>query len=677
MKAFLQKLKIKFVFKILIIFLVLLISVYRLNIKETNINKDIVITGTIERLILKDEYGEIWLKSTKKYLVYSNDITLIKSLKLGDKIKVEGTLSLASENRNFNLFNYSNYLKSKNISYVIKDSKISYISSSTDLIFKLKNFILRKIADDYSSPYLKAFILADTSELKYLDTYQFLGISHLFAISGMHVILLVTFLKKLFKNCHFKSEIFIEIIFFACYLKLILFPISALRATIVYFFNRFQKEFKLNISKKEFIIILFLLFLLYNPFFIYDIGFGYSFVISYFLTLRKTNIKGIKNLFMTSLFCLIISIPLTAYSTYQINLFSPFYNLLAIPLVSFILFPLAFLTLFIPLLKPGYSFCIKIFENLFTILASHKLLILTLAKPNLCYILIYYLIIIIYLKYHKKLYIFILICLIFFLAYKPYFALNPTIYFLDVDQGDAALVVLPFGKSLLIDTGGVLSYKKENHTLTYQTLIPFFKSLGLKKIDTLILSHGDADHMNEALPLIQNFPVAKVIFNNNEYNSLETNLLKYLDSKNILHYQNVSFITLGKTKFYFLNTKVYQDENNSSNVIYFKFSNYQFLFMGDAAKEKEEDILKKYKLSNIDVLKVGHHGSKTSSSKNFIDAINPKYAIISVGQNNNYGHPNRETLKNLENSKIFRTDLNGGIMVKIINHKLIFKTCLS
>ena len=97
--------------------------------------------------------------------------------------------------------------------------------------------------------------------------------------------------------------------------------------------------------------------------------------------------------------------------------------------------------------------------------------------------------------------------------------------------------------------------------------------------------------------------------------------------------------------------------------------------MGDAGIDKEKDILDKYNLSNVDVLKVGHHGSKTSSSKSFINEINPKNSIISVGKNNRYGHPNKEALNNLEGSKIYRTDLDGSIMFKIKNNELKIETC--
>ena len=98
--------------------------------------------------------------------------------------------------------------------------------------------------------------------------------------------------------------------------------------------------------------------------------------------------------------------------------------------------------------------------------------------------------------------------------------------------------------------------------------------------------------------------------------------------------------------------------------------------MGDAGVEVEQDLIEKYNLKDIDVLKVGHHGSKTSSSKEFIDEVNPKCSVISVGKNNRYGHPNKEVLENLEQSNIYRTDQDGSIIFKIKNNKLKIETCL-
>ena len=181
--------------------------------------------------------------------------------------------------------------------------------------------------------------------------------------------------------------------------------------------------------------------------------------------------------------------------------------------------------------------------------------------------------------------------------------------------------------------------------------------------------------MGEAINLVNNFKVEKVIFNCGEFNNLEEELIKVLDKKKIKYYSCIKELNIDKNKLYFLQTKEFDNENDNSNVIYTKLNNHKFLFMGDAGIEKEKDILEKYNISNIDVLKVGHHGSKTSSDKNFINEVNPKYSIISVGKNNRYGHPNKEVLENLNNSKIYRTDENGSIIIKIKNNKLKIETC--
>ena len=136
-----------------------------------------------------------------------------------------------------------------------------------------------------------------------------------------------------------------------------------------------------------------------------------------------------------------------------------------------------------------------------------------------------------------------------------------------------------------------------------------------------------------------------------------------------------TFNTSISCKLYFLQTKEYDNENDNSNVIYTELNGYKFMFMGDASVTTEKEILSKYNVSNIDVLKVGHHGSKTSSGKEFINEINPRYSIISVGKNNCYGHPNREVLNNLKNSKIYRTDEDGSIMFKLKSNKLNIETC--
>jgi len=181
--------------------------------------------------------------------------------------------------------------------------------------------------------------------------------------------------------------------------------------------------------------------------------------------------------------------------------------------------------------------------------------------------------------------------------------------------------------------------------------------------------------MGEAINLVNNFKVEKVIFNCGEFNELEKELIKVLKNEKIPYYSCIKELNIDDNKLYFLNNGNYDNENDNSSVIYTELNDHKFLFMGDAEIEVEEDLIKKYNLQDIDVLKAGHHGSKTSSSKKFIDSINPKYSIISVGKNNRYGNPNKEVLNNLDNSKIYRTDQDGSVMFKIKNNKFEIKTC--
>ena len=191
-----------------------------------------------------------------------------------------------------------------------------------------------------------------------------------------------------------------------------------------------------------------------------------------------------------------------------------------------------------------------------------------------------------------------------------------------------------------------------------------------------ISPHGDFDHMGEAINLVNNFKVDKVIFNCGSYNNLEKELIKVLDKKKIKYYSCIKELNIDNNKLYFFQTKEYDNENNNSNVIYTELNGYKFMFMGDASITTEKEIMSIYNLPEIDVLKVGHHGCRTSSSKEFINEIDPRYSIISVGKNNRYGHPNKEALNNLNNSKIYRTDIDGSIMFEIKNNKLKIETCI-
>ena len=280
----------------------------------------------------------------------------------------------------------------------------------------------------------------------------------------------------------------------------------------------------------------------------------------------------------------------------------------------------------------------------------------------------YYTFLILFINTNKTKYLLFNILFIVILKIIPLFSHTLYVDYLDVGQGDSALLSFK-NKAVLIDTGGQRNYNVSNNTMV------FLKSKGISKLSYLVLTHGDYDHMGEAINLVDNFIVEKVIFNCGEFNDLEQELIKVLNKKKIKYYSCVKELNIDNNKLYFLQTKKYDNENDNSNVIYTELNGYKFIFMGDASSTTEKEIMSIYNLPDIDVLKVGHHGSRTSSSIEFINEINPKYSIISVGKNNRYGHPNKETLDNLKDSKIYRTDQNGSIMFKIKKDKLQIETC--
>ena len=669
----------------LILVVVILLSIIRLSIpKISNYNEN---TKKVTGIVINYKYSNntltITLKTKEKLLVYfylkDNKNT---DIKIGDKLKITGTFSRPNKNTTKNLFNYQKYLNNKKIYYIVNADSIEKVSSTKNLYYKIKQVILKNIS---SNAYLKAFILGDKSSIskEVITSYQENGISHLFAISGMHITLLSSIILKILKKIKIKEEkrYFITSIFLIFYLSLIGLSPSALRGVLFFILFSINKIYYFYIKPKNIFILVLIITLLINPYYIYDVGFQYSFSISLILILMSQIITGnyIQKLLKTSLLSFIVSIPISLFNYYQINILSIFYNLFYVPLVSYIIFPLSLLTFIFKPLLPVYNIFINILEK--TSIFFNKITIgkITFPKLNIIVYLSYVVILIICLIYIKKqnkkpLVILISILTIHYLT--PYLHNDTYIQMIDVGQGDSILIHLK-NKNILIDTGGKETYSNKNNLSKIVTTItiPLLKSKGIRKIDYLMLTHGDYDHMGEAINLVENFKVEKVIFNCGDFNDLEKDLIKVLDKKKIQYYSCIKELNINDNKLYFLNNKDYGNENDNSNVIYSELNNHKFLFMGDAGVEIEKDLIKKYNLQDIDILKVGHHGSKTSSSKEFINQINPKYSIISVGKNNRYAHPNKEVLSVLEKSKIYRTDQDGSIMFKIKNNKLKIETC--
>ncbi len=637
------------------------------------------IEGIINNIEIIDNDVKIYID---KYLILINYDYIKKiNINIGNKIRVYGNIKIPDEEHNFNMFNYRKYLLSKKIKYLYYANEIEVIDYRQGFIYSFKTIINNRINSLKSSKYLKLFILNDKSNIddKVYDSYKENGIIHMFSISGVHISLISSLIIYIFKrelNTNFLTYILLFIIL-VIYIFLTNYSISIIRSSLLLLFSLLNKKFKLNISIIYILFYIFFISILYNPYSIYNIGFIFSYTISFFLIKYSSIIRSYNNYLLRLLFISLISflssIPILINSNYSINFLSIIYNIIFGPFISLIIFPLSLLTFIFSPLELILLFLMNIFERISLLLSNIKIFNITLCKMSFISISIYYLIIIFILdniKIKKYMYLLIIIFILLFHHYIRYFDYDTKVNFFNVGQGDSILLELPHNKNILIDTGG-----NKSNSISKNIIIPSFKSRGIYKLDYFVITHGDYDHMGEAINLVNNFKVEKVIFNCGPYNDLEKELIKVLDKKKIKYYSCIKELNIDDNKLYFLQTKEYDNENDNSNVIYTEINRYKFMFMGDAGVTTEKEILDKYNLPDMDVLKVGHHGSKTSSSKEFIDEINPKYSIISVGKNNRYGHPNKEVLDNLNNSKIYRTDQDGSIMFKIKNNKLKIETC--
>lgn len=362
------------------------------------------------------------------------------------------------------------------------------------------------------------------------------------------------------------------------------------------------------------------------------------FTLTYSRHIIKSRSKITKKLKSTIIVFLVI-LPFSLEFNHSINLLNILINLVLLPffsLVFLLIYPICFLIKF-PFLNQILNFIGQIFKKINIRFAQIN------APPFNQYLYVTYFIILFVIFYfaeaHQKRYFSYLssamftFLLIYFLPVQNSF--SSEIDFIYVGQGDSTLIRIK-NKTYLIDTGGDV-----NNDIAVSSLIPFFKNKRIYKIDYVFITHYDVDH----------------------YYALES-LKKYFHVGEIYDYSNISNYT-GSLKMTNLNDEIEdaQDENDKSLVLYFNIKNNGFLIMGDSSKTVENKIIsKKYEL-DVTYLKVGHHGSNTSSSLEFLSYINPKVAIISCGYKNKYNHPSKETLENLNklNIEVRRTDLEGTI----------------
>lgn len=669
----------RYIFKVLAVLSLIVAIIFTIFYPQKSVydKSETKFKGIVYKKKINNDKTAFYIKGKEKIVInYYQE--LLEDINLGDEISVSGKIKVPSNNTVPNQFNYKRYLLNNNIFYTVTAKSVTKTANNTNVIYYLKGKINERIDKiTYANEYLKIFILGDTSSLdeETSKSYQQNGVSHLFSISGMHISLFAAIIlyvmKRISYNNYYNYSIVISFLIF--YSILVGSSPSVIRSLTMYILFAINKLFNLKIKNLDIMCFVLTIMLIINPYYLYNISFQYSYLISFSLVLFSYKLKNIKNKIMKSLYTsfisFLVSFPICIYNFYQVNVFSIILNIFLIPFVSIIIFPLSLVCFIIPKLSIILNIFTSILQFISLTIYKYKIGQIVFSKPSIIIVLIYY--ILIYLFIYNKKNIYLLIIIVFHKLY-PLIDSSFTVTYLDVGQGDSIFIKYPHNQgNILIDTGGIVN---SDYQVAINKTIPYLKSFGVTKLDYLILTHGDYDHMGEAINLVNNFKVDNVIFNCGPINTLEKELNKLLKEKQIPSYYCINKISIKNNKLEFLNTKHYDNENDNSNVIYTNYNNYRFLFMGDAGLSKEKDILKKYNLESIDFLKVGHHGSNTSSSEEFITNIHPKYSLISVGKNNKYGHPKESVLEVLSNSKVYRTDLNGSIEIKISNNKYMIKT---
>ena len=496
-----------------ILLIVVAISVPRLLVKENSIldtdTKEL--TGTITNFSFDGNHLTLDLKISRfentKATYYFKELSELlkikKVLRLGDKISLTGNTKKPRKRSVPNTFDYRHYLRIKHINYLFEGEKIVSLKRNNNVYYMLKNTIYNYINHFKSKSYIKMLLIGDTSEVnkKIIDSFRENGISHLFAISGTQVTLLAEIIIKSLKKmrCSEKLGYIMSNIFTFCYLFITNSPPAVLRAVLSFLLSSINKYNYFYISSVNIFLLTLAITLLINPFYIYDLGFLYSYTISFSLILCSKILdssKKFKTLLLTSIISFLVSIPISLYTFYQINVLSIIYNLFYVPFVNSILFPLAILTLIFPFLDNVLLIFIRVLETTSTAISTISLGKLIFPKTIFIIYIIYFLVP--YLLYHTRKKIFIIAFAVLLIFHYNIVTIFPKDYItmIDIGQGDSILISSK-GKNMLIDTGGKMRYKgakweevSSPTNITDNITIPYLKSKGIRKLDYLVLTHG-------------------------------------------------------------------------------------------------------------------------------------------------------------------------------------------
>ncbi len=634
-------------------------------------------------------------------------------LQPGFTVKLTGTYFKGREMRNPGEFDYNKYLNKQGISgafNVYSSNDLIILNNERDIfnsiIFSVRKYLdneIKFLHNKETASLLKGLFLADRSEIDYVSKIQFInsGVIHILAVSGLHVGFIAIAFLFLFGRLNIYLRSILTIIGLLLFMFITGVPPSVFRATVMaviiliaYLSNRSTNLFN-SLALAAMVI------LIINPQELFNPGFQLSFsaVLGIALLYSKTEaiIKKLKLkskfltyllLFMSVSLCAQIgTLPFTLMYFGKLSVISIFANLIVIPLTAVIV-GIGILTLVInsifPFIAVYYASANELVVRLLFLIVdfsgSQSFSFLPVKSFSLYDSVLFYLFLLILYFSIKQVKMNLLRFAVIVLSVINFLFLSTldnnsilkdgklTVIAIDVGQGDAILLRFPEGTTALIDAGNVTPYFDNGERI----ILPLLDYLGIKQIDYGFVSHIDSDHYAGYVSLINTGMIKKII-----KPELDTSLVKDIKFETYLNKHHVPFEYYSKNKLiidgaavYILNDniKIIQDglsSNDKSGVIKVVYGKTSFLFTGDIEEVVEKKYSSVYRsFLDCNILKVAHHGSKTSSTSEFMNFAKPEVSIISAGILNKFNHPSPEIVRRLEdfNSEIYRTDKYGALI---------------
>ncbi|MDU2584698.1 MAG: DNA internalization-related competence protein ComEC/Rec2, partial [Anaerococcus prevotii] len=496
------------------------------------------------------------------------------------------------------------------------------------------------------------------------DSIRDLGLSHILAVSGLHMDMLFFFILFLLGRFNYRYTYGLGLLLATIYGYLIGFPFSVIRVIGLNVISFLAFLYNKPMDKIKALLVIGSGILLINPFAGLNAGFILTFAASLAVYLVYPKLKNYfsksyigESLAFTSSIQLAL-LPFMIYYYGRFNLVSILANFLILPIFSLcmyiifiIIFAYPLLGSFIKILFIGLNLLVESILNMTELLNEIKIFALDFRKPHILLAFYGFILIIIILnlgrnraKAHANIILLSIMVLIFSLGKERG---EISYQMIDIGQGDAFLLN-DKGAYYMIDVGGP---KYKNYDSGEKILLPYLKWLGIREIEGVFISHEDMDHMGNLDLVCANFHVKNIYtnkFNEDSLRKYRPHILKKGDRIKL----KSGYITVIDEGYEF-------DENSNSLGLILDIRGVKIMTLGDLPSEFERNIE-----NRADILKLSHHGSKTSTKREFVEKVKPKIVLISAGRNNVYGHPHKEVLDNVYDRKIYNSQTDGMVEMR-------------